>query len=68
VFSPRRGIFASLIIQCLGTDPCATQINNRSFIYPIDIHVYRVAYSVLYYSFTAFSRRLEKLLVWSKSI
>ncbi|NLI31107.1 MAG: amino acid ABC transporter permease [Nitrospiraceae bacterium] len=47
----------------------ATQINNRSFIYPTEIFIFiAVIYFILCYIFTEFSRWLEKRLAWRKSI
>ena len=47
----------------------ATQINNRSFIYPTEIFLFiAVLYFALCYAFTSVSRTLEKRLAWRKSI
>jgi len=47
----------------------ATQINNRSFVYPTEIFIFiAVIYFILCYIFTEFSRWLEKRLAWRKSI
>lgn len=47
----------------------ATQINNRSFVYPTEIFMFiAVVYFILCYIFTTFSRKLEKSLAWRKSI
>ncbi len=47
----------------------ATQINNRSFIFPTEIFLFiAVMYFILCYIFTAFSRWLEQRLAWRKSI
>jgi polar amino acid transport system permease protein len=47
----------------------ATQINNRSFVYPTEIFLFiAVVYFILCYVFTSFSRWLEKRLDWRKSI
>jgi polar amino acid transport system permease protein len=47
----------------------ATQINNRSFVYPTEIFIFIAClYFILCYIFTSFSRRLEKRLAWRKAI
>lgn len=47
----------------------ATQVNNRSMIYPTEIFLFVAAvYFVICFLFTSLSRALEKRLVWSKSI
>ncbi|HMK44502.1 MAG TPA: amino acid ABC transporter permease [Dissulfurispiraceae bacterium] len=47
----------------------ATQINNRSFVYPTEIFMFiAIVYFILCYIFTSFSRQLEKRLAWRKSI
>jgi polar amino acid transport system permease protein len=47
----------------------ATQINNRSFVFPTEIFLFiAVMYFILCYIFTAFSRWLEKRLSWRKAI
>jgi polar amino acid transport system permease protein len=47
----------------------ATQINNRSFVYPTEIFIFiAVMYFILCYLFTSFSRWLEKRLAWRKAI
>lgn len=47
----------------------ATQINNRSFVFPTEIFLFiALLYFVLCYIFTEFSRWLEKRLAWRKSI
>jgi polar amino acid transport system permease protein len=47
----------------------ATQINNRSFVYPTEIFLFiAVLYFMVCYAFTTFSRSLEKRLAWRKSI
>jgi polar amino acid transport system permease protein len=47
----------------------ATQINNRSLIYPTEIFLFiAVVYFVFCYAFTTLSRWLEKRLAWAKAI
>jgi len=47
----------------------ATQINNRSFVFPTEIFLFiAVLYFILCYIFTTFSRWLEQRLAWRKSI
>jgi len=47
----------------------ATQINNRSFVYPTEIFIFiAIVYFILCYIFTTLSRRLEKRLTWRKEI
>lgn len=47
----------------------ATQINNRSFVYPTEIFMFiALLYFILCSIFTAFSRRIEKRLSWRKPI
>lgn len=47
----------------------ATQINNRSMIYPTEIFLFiAVIYFIICYAFTSLSRWLEKRLSWHKSI
>ncbi|GLI33320.1 amino acid ABC transporter permease [Desulforhabdus amnigena] len=47
----------------------ATQINNRSMIYPAEIFLFiSVIYFVICYAFTSLSRWLERRLSWHKSI
>jgi polar amino acid transport system permease protein len=47
----------------------ATQINNRSFVFPTEIFLFiAVLYFILCYLFTAFSRRIERRLAWKKNI
>lgn len=47
----------------------ATQINNRSLVYPTEIFLFiAVVYFLLCYAFTSLSRRLEKRLAWAKAI
>jgi polar amino acid transport system permease protein len=47
----------------------ATQINNRSMIYPAKIFFFiAVIYFIICYAFTSLSRWLEKRLAWQKSI
>jgi polar amino acid transport system permease protein len=47
----------------------ATQINNRSMIYPAQIFFFvAVIYFIICYAFTSLSRWLEKRLAWQKSI
>jgi polar amino acid transport system permease protein len=47
----------------------ATQINNRSFVYPTEIFIFiALMYFILCYLFTSFSRWLEKRLAWRKAI
>jgi polar amino acid transport system permease protein len=45
----------------------ATQINNRSMIYPAEIFLFiAVIYFLICYAFTSLSRWLEKRLAWHK--
>ena len=45
----------------------ATQINNRSMIYPAEIFMFiAVIYFIICYAFTSLSRRLERKLAWRK--
>jgi polar amino acid transport system permease protein len=47
----------------------ATQINNRSMIFPTEIFLFiAVIYFIICYAFTSLSRWLEKRLSWHKSI
>jgi len=47
----------------------ATQINNRSLIYPTEIFLFiAVIYFIFCYAFTTLSRWLEKRLAWAKAI
>ena len=47
----------------------ATQINNRSMVYPTEIFLFiAVIYFIICYAFTSLSRWLEKRLAWHKSI
>ncbi len=47
----------------------ATQINNRTMAYPSEIFIFiAVVYFIICYVFTSFSRYLEKILSWKKSI
>jgi len=47
----------------------ATQVNNRSMIYPTEIFLFvAVVYFVICYVFTSLSRWLERRLAWTKSI
>jgi len=47
----------------------ATQINNRSLVYPTEIFLFiAVVYFLLCYAFTTLSRWLEKRLAWAKAI
>ena len=47
----------------------ATQINNRTTIYPTEIFLFiAVIYFIVCYTFTSLSRMLEKRLSWQKSI
>jgi polar amino acid transport system permease protein len=45
----------------------ATQVNNRSIIYPAEIFLFiAVVYFIICYAFTSLSRRLEQRLAWRK--
>ncbi len=47
----------------------ATQINNRTMIYPAEIFFFiAVIYFIICYAFTSLSRWLEKRLAWQKAI
>ena len=47
----------------------ATQVNNRSMIFPTEIFLFvAVVYFIICYVFTSFSRSLERRLAWTKSI
>jgi polar amino acid transport system permease protein len=47
----------------------ATQVNNRSMIYPTEIFLFvAVVYFIICYVFTSLSRWLERRLAWTKSI
>jgi polar amino acid transport system permease protein len=47
----------------------ATQINNRTMIYPAEIFFFiAVIYFIICYAFTSLSRWLEKRLTWQKAI
>ncbi|HLQ27246.1 MAG TPA: amino acid ABC transporter permease [Acidiferrobacterales bacterium] len=47
----------------------ATQVNNRSLVYPTEIFLFIAGmYFIICYLFTSLSRRLEKRLAWRKSI
>lgn len=47
----------------------ATQINNRTLVYPAEIFLFiAVVYFIFCYAFTTLSRWLEKRLAWSKAI
>lgn len=47
----------------------ATQVNNRSLIYPTEIFLFiAVVYFILCYAFTELSRWLERRLAWRKAI
>jgi polar amino acid transport system permease protein len=47
----------------------ATQVNNRSMIYPTEIFLFvAVVYFIICYFFTSLSRSLERRLAWTKSI
>jgi polar amino acid transport system permease protein len=47
----------------------ATQVNNRSMIYPTEIFLFiAIIYFIICFIFTSLSRRLERRLVWSQSI
>lgn len=47
----------------------ATQVNNRSMIYPAEIFLFiAVVYFIICFSFTTLSRWLEKRLAWRKAI
>jgi polar amino acid transport system permease protein len=47
----------------------ATQVNNRSLVYPTEIFLFIAAvYFVICYLFTGLSRRLEERLAWRKPI
>jgi polar amino acid transport system permease protein len=47
----------------------ATQVNNRSMVYPTEIFMFiAVVYFVFCFAFTTLSRRLEKRLAWRKAI
>jgi polar amino acid transport system permease protein len=47
----------------------ATQVNNRSMIYPTEIFLFvAVVYFIICFVFTSLSRWLERRLAWSKSI
>lgn len=47
----------------------ATQVNNRSMIFPTEIFMFvALVYFVLCYAFTSLSRRLERRLAWRKAI
>ncbi len=47
----------------------ATQVNNRSMIYPAEIFAFvAVVYFIICFAFTTLSRWLESRLVWRKSI
>jgi len=47
----------------------ATQVNNRSMIYPTEIFLFvALVYFIICYVFTSLSRRLERRLAWTKLI
>jgi polar amino acid transport system permease protein len=47
----------------------ATQVNNRSMIFPTEIFLFvAVVYFIICYVFTSLSRSLERRLAWTKSI
>jgi polar amino acid transport system permease protein len=47
----------------------ATQVNNRTLTHPTEIFLFiAVVYFAICYAFTALSRRLERRLVWRRSI
>lgn len=47
----------------------ATQINNRSMIYPTEIFLFiAIIYFIICYALTSLSRRLETRLAWNKSM
>jgi polar amino acid transport system permease protein len=47
----------------------ATQINNRTMIYPTEIFLFiAVVYFIICFAFTTLSRWLERRLAWRKAI